>query len=150
MSVPARPSLKHVLDKSAKPTKGNCHKHAFSLEEGRCCQNAFLFREKQTLDHLSRRKGQTDNHCRLCCENCAGRHKDRSKRFADRDLNAAANILLTGTSSDRPASLSRNRKRPLDSAEVTCHGKKTTLSVDPERPSSDPAVYATQIRVYRL
>ncbi len=35
------------------------------------------------------------SHSRLFCENCAGRqNKDRSKRFADRDLNAAANILL--------------------------------------------------------
>ena len=45
----------------------------------------------------------TRSHSRLCCTNCAGQPlKARSKRFVDRDLNMALNILLADTSSTRP------------------------------------------------
>ncbi len=46
------------------------------------------------------------SYSRLCCSNC-GRPKDRSKRFVDRDSNAAVNILLCGTSCLRPEALRR-------------------------------------------
>ena len=72
------------------------------------------------------KKDRKKSYSRLCCTNCIC-PKDRSKRFVNRDLNAAANILLAGTSHDRPISLRRNRKRPLtyviskDSPKQRCH-----------------------------
>ncbi len=65
------------------------------------------------------------------------RYKNRSKRFADRDLNAAANILLIGTCKERPLAFGRTRKRKGSEEEYVSH-KKTKLSVDAERTLSDP------------
>ncbi len=103
------------------------------------------------MKRYKKRDGK-QSYSRLCCENCAGRHdKDRSKRFADRDLNAAANILLIGTSLHRPESLSRSRnkivkKRRRSEDSSNSHSSKRvkpsvgaegTLS-DPEKNSSTP------------
>ena len=48
------------------------------------------------------------SHSRLCCKNC-GLKETRTKRFVDRDVNAARNILWIGKSSERPACLSRSQ-----------------------------------------
>ncbi len=66
------------------------------------------------------------SYSRLCCWNCAGRYKNRSKRFADRDLNTAANILLIGTCKERPLAFARSRKRKGSEEESVSH-KKTKL-----------------------
>ena len=47
------------------------------------------------LARYRRRDGKL-SHSRLFCDNYAGRPKDRSKQFVDRDLNTARNILLAG------------------------------------------------------
>ncbi len=83
-----------------------------------------------------KRDGQR-SYSRLCCWNCAGRYKNRSKRFADRDLNAAANILLIGLCKKRPFVFARSHKRKGSEEESVSH-KKTKLSVDAERMLSDP------------
>ncbi len=49
-----------------------------------------------------RKKDGKLSYSRLCCTNCKGHPEDNSKRFVDRDLNAALNILLAGTSVERP------------------------------------------------
>ncbi len=67
---------------------------------------------------------------------CAGHCKKRSKRFADRDLNAAANTLLIGTCKERSLVFARSRKRKGSEEESVSH-KKTKLSVDAERTLSD-------------
>ena len=54
-----------------------------------------------------RKKNGKLSHARLCCTNCRLDDK-RSKRFVDRDENAARNILWVGISPERPACLSRN------------------------------------------
>ncbi len=77
------------------------------------------------------------SYSRLCCWNCAGRYKNRYIRFADRDLYAAANILLIGTCKERPLVFVRSRKRKGSEEESVSH-KKTELSVDAERTLSDP------------
>ncbi len=64
------------------------------------------------------------------------RNENRSKRFADRDLNAAANVLLIGTCKQRPLVFARSRKRKGSEEEYVSH-KKTKLSVDAERTLSD-------------
>ncbi len=96
------------------------------------------------MKRYKKRDGK-QSYSRLCCKDCAGRHdKDRSKRFADRDLNAAANILLIGTSLHRPESLSRRenkfvkkRRRSEDSS--NSHSSKIAKpSVGAEGALSDP------------
>ena len=71
-----------------------------------------------------RKKTGTLSHSRLCCETCGLKQK-RSKKFLDRDLNAAANILWIGTSPERPSCLSRHPNKP---------------SVGAEGASSDPSL----------
>lgn len=62
------------------------------------------------LSSYRKRDGKM-SYTRLCCQNC-GRQKGRSKQFVDRDENAAANILLVGTSLPlRPEAMRRKRKR---------------------------------------
>ena len=53
------------------------------------------------------------SYSRLCCTNCEGRWKNRSKLFIDRDVNAASNILLVGMSEKRPRHLQRSGTRPV-------------------------------------
>jgi transposase len=89
-----------------------------------------------------RKKDGKLSYSRLCCENeCAGRQKkDRSKHFVDRDLNAATNILLIGTSSQRPEAMRRSLKRSMQEDLQTNIGPKMNkLSVDAEGTSNDPA-----------
>ncbi len=71
-----------------------------------------------------------------CHWNCAGCCQKRFKRFADRDLNATANILLIGTCKERPLVFARSRKRKGSEEESVSH-KKTKLSLDAERTLSD-------------
>ena len=79
---------------------------------------------------------------RLCCTNCAGQPpKARSKRFVDRDLNAALNILLAGTASTRPTYLSRSKRQLTDgtddqSVKRPCGADRPL--VDARGPLSDP------------
>ena len=95
---------------------------------------------------LEKRDGKL-SYSRLCCSNCAGRHKNRCKQFVDRDLNAAANILLVGSSRERPPEFCRQlpyqapkkRKRKLAEESPGDPAKRTRLSVDAERTLSDPA-----------
>ena len=64
-------------------------------------------------------RGMKRSYSRLCCMSC-GRSQNRSKRFINRDLNAAANILLIGVSPSRPEALRREmrrRKRPREEEE---------------------------------
>ena len=77
------------------------------------------------------------SYSRLCCDNCAGCPKDRSKRFADRDLNAAANILLIGTSEERPSVFRRSQKRKRTEESTSDRVNKIKLSVDAEGTLSD-------------
>ena len=66
-----------------------------------------------------RKQNGTLSHARLYCSDCKLEEK-RTKRFVDRDINAAKNILWVGISSERPDCLSRN------------------LSIAPRGTSSDP------------
>jgi hypothetical protein len=81
--------------------------------------------------------------------------KKLSKQFVDRDLNAAANILLAGISKIWPlhltrhkASSARKRASPLDSS-CGVMAKKTHLvnkylAISPARPSNDPFLAFSQ------
>ena len=75
------------------------------------------------LEKYRDRRGKL-SYSRLCCTSC-GLEKKRSKWFVDRDSNAAANILLIGTSEERPECFRRS-------------GSSMELSVGPEGTSSDP------------
>ncbi len=58
-----------------------------------------------------KKKNGKRSHSRLLCETCGGKNSlTPAKRFVDRDLNAAHNILLAGMSSVRPEHLRRKRK----------------------------------------
>ncbi len=70
------------------------------------------------------------SYSRLCYWNCAG----RCERFADRDLNATANVL---TCKQRSLVFARSHRRKGSEEESASH-KKTKLSVDAERTLSDP------------
>ena len=59
-----------------------------------------------TLKSYRTRSGKLSR-SRLCCESCGGENGKLSKRFVDRDVNAALNILLVGTSPSRPSAMSR-------------------------------------------
>ena len=90
------------------------------------------------VGHLSEIHLQTET-LRRQITDCAGRLKDRSKQLVDRDLNAAANILLVGTSDTRPSILCRGKKRTTSDESASDCNKMIKLSVDAERSSSDPA-----------
>lgn len=86
------------------------------------------------LERYKKRNGRP-SHSRLSCASC-GLEDKRSKRFVDRDVNAAKNILWVGTSSlTRPECLHRQPKTKAaaaaDNPPVAAGG---TLS--------DPAVHA--------
>ena len=105
---------------------------------------------KSELSTYKKRDGK-NSYSRLCCHGCRSNNK-LSKRFVDRDLNAATNILLAGTSTVRPLSMSRpkagcvrKRASPSNSscdvlAKMTCLASLLNhhLAVGPARPSSDP------------
>lgn len=92
-----------------------------------------------------RKKDNKLSYSRLCCTNKCGSNGKLSKRFVDRDLNAASNILLAGTSLKRPLALTR-RKRvrgdvgnlPTTDAKRIKSTDRAILVVGPTRESSDP------------
>jgi len=100
-----------------------------------------------------RKRNGRQSHSRLVCESCGGKGLTPSKRFVDRDLNAAMNILLAGTSSVRPEYLSR--KRSIESGEDNDEEKaglpprkrdkkqSNKRPVAAGRPSSNPASIPT-------
>ncbi len=61
---------------------------------------------KSKLSRYTNRRGRL-LHSRLCCSTC-GLEGNRSKRFVDRDINAAANVLWAGASPERPPCLRRS------------------------------------------
>lgn len=79
----------------------------------------------ERLSKYRKRDGKL-SYSRLCCTNC-GLEDKRSKRFVDRDYNAARNILWVGKSSEGPACLARS--------EVT-HGNKPPVGAG--GTSNDP------------
>ena len=95
------------------------------------------------LSSYAKKNGRS-SYSRLCCTSCGG-PKDRLLRFVDRDLNAAANILLVGrTLPDRPEALRRTRKRTReDNGEFLIKHKKIKPAVDSVGPSSDPPLTST-------
>ena len=59
------------------------------------------------LERYHNRRGRL-SHSRFCCTTCGpSLGKERKKRFVDRDINAATNILRAGMSHERPICLSR-------------------------------------------
>ena len=82
-----------------------------------------------TLKSYRTRSGKLSR-SRLCCESCGSENKKLSKRFVDRDVNAALNILLIGTSPERPVAMSRRSGVPEE--------KTSNRSVAADRKSSDP------------
>ena len=57
------------------------------------------------LERYRNRRGRL-SHSRLCCTTCRpSLGKERKKRFVDRDINAATNILWAGMSHERPICL---------------------------------------------
>ncbi len=80
------------------------------------------------------------SHARLYCDACGGEMQKPSKRFMNRDENAAQNILLAGTSPARPEALSC--KRRLEASLDPPSKKKATDAnkwpVAAGRQSSDP------------
>lgn len=84
------------------------------------------------LSSYTKRNGRK-SYSRLCCTNYRS-PKDLSKRFVNRDLNAAANILLAGTLPNRPAPLRRTQKRPSSPALST--EKKMQCFID-NKPAVD-------------
>ena len=74
-----------------------------------------------------RKRDSRWSYSRLCCTNC-GHLNDRSKRFVDRDQNAAANILLVGTSECRPESMRRTTKRSSEEAPFESSKKRRKYS----------------------
>ncbi len=95
-----------------------------------------------------RKHGGRLSHSRLFCPTCS--LKRGHPAFVDRDVNAAANILLAGTSPSRPEALSRTHTDFSDiSAASLVMGEKSKsedakdserikLPLDAGRPSSDP------------
>lgn len=81
-----------------------------------------------TLKSYRTRSGKLSR-SRLCCESCGGKNGKPSKRFVDRDVNAALNILLVGTSSRRPASMSR-QKSDASNRSVAADRTSSDLSGD--------------------
>ncbi len=95
------------------------------------------------MKRYKKRDGK-QSYSRLCCENCAGHHdRDRSKRFADRDLNAAANILLIGMSLHRPESLSRSRNKIVKKRRRS----KTPVTPIPLKESNLPSVRRPRVPI---
>lgn len=113
------------------------------------------FRTSKTSQELKRyrKKDGRLSYSRLYCTCGSETSHKLSMRFVDRDLNAAANILLAGTSPSRPAYLSQARKRlsedgrsqsplplqkRLKAAEVSELREPTRRPVDAGRKLSDP------------
>ena len=88
-----------------------------------------------------RKKNGRQSFSRLVCESCGGKGETPSKRFVDRDLNAALNILKAGTSAVRPEHLSRKRSKSSEEPDAPGLQKKRKLSnkrpVAAGRTSSD-------------
>jgi transposase len=85
---------------------------------------------KNELSTYKKRDGK-NSYSRLCCHGCRSKNK-LSKRFVDRDLKAAANILLAGTSSVRPLSMSRPK--------AGCVRKRASPSIGSLRINISPSV----------
>ena len=68
------------------------------------------------------------SYSRLCCETCGGKGKKPSKRFVNRDVNAAMNILLCGTSAERPLALARQigHSDAMDKSRPVAAGRKSS------------------------
>lgn len=89
------------------------------------------------------------SYSRLFCNTCS--NKTGRPVFVNRDVNAAANILLAGTSSPRPPALCRTAsgvstaslEMGTKSALETYERKLLKLSVAAERASSDPSPIGT-------
>ena len=62
------------------------------------------------------RKNGTKSRSRLCCTKC-GHQKGRLRHFVDRDVNAAANILVVGLSDRPPQPFRRPSKRTREEEE---------------------------------
>lgn len=89
------------------------------------------------LSSYAKRDGKR-SYSRLCCKNCRS-HPYRSKLFVDRDVNAAANILLVGNSLPlRPEAMRRNRKRSREEEYSTGCTKRNRPAVGAAGTSSDP------------
>ena len=92
-----------------------------------------------------RKQNGRQSYSRLVCESCGGKRKTLSKRFVDRDLNAAMNILMAGMSVVRPEHLSRKRSNKSTEGDILLPQgiKKSKLSnkcpVAAGRPSSTPS-----------
>ncbi len=141
----------HCGDWSRKDQMNGC---APSLGMGwrKCCKRSLTevdeFNTSKTCNiHFGEMSGHVKrdgrrSYSRLSCWNCAGRYKNRSKRFADRYLNVAANVLLIGTCKQRPLVFARSRKRKGSEEESVSH-KKTKLSVDVERTLSDDVPFTS-------
>ena len=95
------------------------------------------------LSSYAKKNGRR-SYSRLCCTSCGG-PKDRLLRFVDRDLNAAANILLVGrTLPERPEAFRRSRKRTReDKGELLIKHKKIKPAVDAAGSSNNPPLAST-------
>ena len=84
------------------------------------------------LSSYKKRDGRR-SYSRLCCMNCR-RHKDCSVRFVDRDLNAAANMLLIGKSlPTRPEALRRARRLEKRTREQYSNDENDMKTVSPPK-----------------
>lgn len=93
-----------------------------------------------------RKRGGRLSYSRLFCPTCSS--KMGRPIFVDRDANAAANILLAGTSPTRPCALSRGSHAVSTASQATGeksvletgkHGKSSKLPVAAGRQSSNPS-----------